>query len=112
MGVSTWMKQEEKWCVILGIGAAIVVFAATYWYISLPILCLYLYLRHRKKHPKKKKVKETKSPYPVPRTKYYKTNESQKVIAKTRYKPRNCPYCKSEVRYLSTVHCPYCGGSL
>lgn len=116
------MKREEKGCVMIGMGAVLLALSIVYWYISIPALCIYFYLRHRKK--KKNKYLPpitTKSPYPPPRMKYRKTLDyvsteremeyKKKIRAKAQYKPRTCEMCGSVVKNLST-NCPYCGSSL
>ena len=67
------MKREERWCLMIGMGAVFFAICIIHWYISLPVIGIYLFIRHLKKKKKKvKSKKKTKSPYPPPQTKYYK----------------------------------------
>jgi len=85
--------------------AAVAIF---FWFISLPVLGIYLYHRWRKNNPKKEKVKISKRGQKAIENLEIELN---KLKSDDKYKMKKCPYCKC----LNEWHhqeCIYCSTSL
>lgn len=114
-------KDEKKRFLLIGIGIVVACFTIAFWYISIPIIGIYLYLRYRKKKYKSYlpptdlvgavKYDRLNSGYIAYLEGKVKEDHSRRV--KTRHaKKRTCEACGEIIRYLSTVSCPYCGSPL
>jgi len=97
------MKKEEKALVLLGIGFAAAIVAVALWFITLPAIGIYFYLKYRKKKGKENEKNELQK-----LRKKVKRVERRYTRAKANPN-RICRYCSGVIERVSAEFCPYCG---